>query len=92
MMADGAVSWITVKQTFVASSIMKVEFVSYFDLNSLSIWLKSFISRFKIKSCICMHLKIFYDNSIVLFIAKNNKSQSKHVNIKYLSINRKRQR
>ena len=33
-------------------------------------------------------LIIFYDNSAVVFLAKNNKSmsQSKHINIKYLVI------
>lgn len=37
---------------------------------------------------ICKSLRIYYDNSVIVFIAKNNKndSRSKHFDIKYLAI------
>eukprot|EP00253_Pinus_taeda_P019588 PITA_19588 len=43
MMAGGAVSWRSAKQTLIATSTMEVEFVSYFEATLHGVWLKSFI-------------------------------------------------
>jgi len=71
-----------------ATSTIKAEFVSYFEATPHDVWLKSFISGLKIVNTISRPLKIFCDNLVVVFMAKNNKSgsQSKHINIKYLAI------
>ena len=63
---------------------MEAELVSCFDSTSQGVWLKSFISGLRVSR----PLRIFCDNSIAVFLAKNNKSvsRSKHINIKYLAI------
>ncbi|CAL9098155.1 unnamed protein product [Musa textilis] len=88
MMAGGAISWRSVKQTLTATSTMEAEFVSCFEATSHGVWLKSFISGLRIMDSISRPLRIFYDNSAAVFMAKNNKSgsRSKHIDIKYLAI------
>jgi len=88
MMAGGAISWRSTKQTLAVISTMEAEFVSCFEAMSHGVWLKSFISELKIVDTISWPLRIFYDNSVVVFMAKNNKSgsRSKHIDIKYLAI------
>lgn len=67
---------------------MEVEFVSHFEVTSHGVWLKSFIVGLRLVISSRGHEDYIYDNSIVVFLAKNDKSegQSKHLNIKYLSI------
>jgi len=88
MMAGGVILWMSVKQTLTATSIMEAEFVSCFKATSHGVWLKSFIFVLKIVDTVLRPLRIFCDNLVVIFMAKNNKSesQSKHINIKYLAI------
>ena len=88
IMASGAVSYKSVKQTLIATSIMEVEFVSCFEATSQGVWLKSFIFELRVMDSISKSLRIFCDNSATVFLAKNNKSgsRSKHIDIKYLAI------
>ncbi|KAL0313499.1 UNVERIFIED_CONTAM: Retrovirus-related Pol polyprotein from transposon TNT 1-94 [Sesamum radiatum] len=88
MIASGAVSWRSAKQTLIATSTMEAEFVSCFEATSHGVWLKSFISGLRIMDSISRPLRIFSDNSAAVFMAKNNKSgsRSKHIDIKYLAI------
>ena len=67
---------------------MEVEFVSCFEASLHGVWLKSFIYGLRIVDSISRPLKLYCDNSIAVFMAKNNKSgsQSKHIDIKYLAI------
>ena len=76
IMANGAVSWRSVKQTLIATS------------TSQGLWLKSFIYGLRVMDSIFRPLRIFCDNSVAMFLAKNNKSgsRSKHIKIKYLAI------
>ena len=88
ILADGAMSWRNSKQTLVTTSTMEVEFISCFEDTSHGVWLMSFISGHRIVNSITKPLKLYFDNSIVVFMAKNNKSGSrtKHMDIKYLAI------
>ena len=88
LMVGGAVSWRSAKQILTATSTMEVEFVSCFEATSHGVWLKSFISGLRIMDYIHRPLRMFCDNSAVVFMAKNNKneSRSKHIDIKYLAI------
>ena len=88
MLTDGAVSWRSAKQTLIATSTMEAEFMSCFKATSHGVRLKSFISGLKVVDSISRPLKIYSDNSAVVFMAKNNKSSSrnKHIDIKYLAI------
>jgi len=67
---------------------MKAEFVFCFETTSHGVWLKSFISGLRIVDFIHKPLRMFCDNSAIVFIAKSNKSgsRSKHIDIKYLAI------
>uniref|UniRef100_A0A2N9J7I7 Integrase catalytic domain-containing protein n=1 Tax=Fagus sylvatica TaxID=28930 RepID=A0A2N9J7I7_FAGSY len=88
LMASGAVSWRSAKQTLTATSTMEAEFVSCFEATSHGVWLKSFISGLRIMDSISRPLRMYCDNSAAVFMAKNNKSgsRSKHIDIKYLAI------
>jgi hypothetical protein len=88
LMANGAISWRSAKQTLIATSTMEVEFVSCFKASSPGVWLKSFISGLRIMDSISRPLRIYCDNLAVVFMVKNNKSgsRSKHIDIKYLAI------
>ncbi|RVW83861.1 Retrovirus-related Pol polyprotein from transposon TNT 1-94 [Vitis vinifera] len=88
MLAGGAISWRSAKQTLIATSTMEAEFVSCFEASSHGVWLKSFISGLRVVDSISRPLKIYCDNSAAVFMAKNNKSSSrnKHIDIKYLAL------
>jgi hypothetical protein len=88
MLASGAVSWRSAKQTLTATSTMEAEFVSCFEATSHGVWLKSFISGLRVVDSISKPLKMYCDNSAAVFMAKNNKSgsRSKHIDIKYLAV------
>ena len=88
MMANGAISWRSAKQTLIATSTMEAEFVSCFEATLHGVWIKSFIYGLRIMDSISKPLRIYCDNSVAVFMAKNNKSGSrnKHIDIKYLAI------
>ena len=88
MMARGAISWKSVKQTLHASFTMQVEFVACYGAATQAIWLKNFISVLLVVDSISRPIKIFYDNSVVVFFSKNNKSSkgSKYIKLKYLTV------
>ncbi|XP_070020437.1 secreted RxLR effector protein 161-like [Nicotiana tabacum] len=88
LLAGGAVSWRSVKQTIVAASTMEAEFISCYEATSHTLWLKNFISGFGIVDSISRPLRILCDNSTAVFFSKNNKSgsRSKHIDIKYLMV------
>ena len=67
---------------------MEAEFVSCFEVTLHSVWLKSFIAELRVVDSISRPLRIYCDNSVVVFMAKNNKSgsRSKRIDIKYLTI------
>ncbi|KAJ9709816.1 hypothetical protein PVL29_001334 [Vitis rotundifolia] len=88
ILAGGAISWRSVKQSMTATSTMEAEFISCFEATSHGVWLKSFISGLRVMDSISRPLSIYCDNSAAVFMAKNNKSGSrnKHIDIKYLAI------
>ena len=67
---------------------METEFVSCFEATSHGVWLKSFMFGLRVVEYISMPLKLYCDNFVAVFMAKNNKSgsRSKHIDIKYLAI------
>jgi len=88
MLAGGDVFWRSAKQTLTTTSTMEAEFVSYFEATLHGVWLKSFVSGLRVVDSIFRPLKLYCDNSAAIFMAKNNKSESrsKHIDIKYLTI------
>ena len=88
MLAGGAVSWKSVKQTLTASSTMQAEFVACYGAASHAVWIRNFISAFGIVDSIAKPLTIYCDNSSAVSFAKNNKmtSASRHIRIKFLVV------
>ena len=87
-LAYGDVFWRSAKQTLTPTSTMEAKFMSCFEASSHGVWLKSFISGLRIVDSISRPLKLYCDNSIMVFMDKNNKSgsRSNHIDIKYLAI------
>lgn len=88
MLAWGAISWKSVKQTLTTSSTMQAEFVACYGAATQTIWLKNFISGLKIVDFISRPLKIYCDNKAAVIYSKKNKysSASKHIEIKILAV------
>ena len=76
MFTGETVSWRSNKQTLTATSTMEVEFVSYFEVTSHGVWLRSFMYGLRIIDLVSRPLRMFCDNSVAVFMAKNNKSCS----------------
>ena len=83
MMAEGAVSWISVKQTLTTSSTMEVEYVVCCGATCHAIWLRNFISALEVVHSISILLKLFCNNSAVVSFSKNtmSTSRSKHIDV-----------
>jgi len=88
LLAGGAISWKSSKQTIVATSTIEAEFIACYEATTQALWLRNFIGGLKIVDSIARPIKIFCDNSAAFFFFKNNKSgsRSKHIDIKYLSV------
>ncbi|WJZ95165.1 hypothetical protein VitviT2T_013955 [Vitis vinifera] len=88
MLAGGAVSWKSVKQTLIVSSTMEAEFIACYEASNHGIWLRNFITRLRIVDGIEKPLRINCDNKAAELYSKNNRSssKSKHIDIKFLVV------
>ncbi|XP_075077045.1 secreted RxLR effector protein 161-like [Nicotiana tabacum] len=88
LLAGCDVSWKSVKQTIVATSIMEAKFIACYEATSQALYLKNFISGLRIVDSISRPWRILCDNSAAKFFSKNNKSgsRSKHIDIKYFMV------
>ncbi|XP_052193791.1 secreted RxLR effector protein 161-like [Diospyros lotus] len=88
LLAGGAISWKSAKQSVIVASMMKAEFVACFEATIHGSWLQNFILGLRIVDSIAKLLKIYYDNSTVVFFSKNDKYSkgAKHIEIKYLAV------
>ena len=85
MLAGGAVSWRSAKQTLTTSSTMTAKFVACYEASNHGIWLKNFVTRLQI---IERPLKLYCDNESAVLYSNNNRSstKSKHIDIKFLVV------
>jgi hypothetical protein len=88
LLAGGAVSWKSAKQTLVAPSTMAAEFVACFEASNHATWLRNFVTGLHIVGSIERPLKIYCDNSAAVLYSNNNMSstKSKFIDIKYLVV------
>ncbi|XP_070009956.1 secreted RxLR effector protein 161-like [Nicotiana sylvestris] len=88
MLAGGAISWKSEKQSITATSTMEAEFIICFETVSHAVWMKNFLTKLQIIDFISKTVIIFIDNSAVVFFSKNNKRTrgSKHVSLKFLKV------
>nr|XP_016485164.1 PREDICTED: uncharacterized protein LOC107805613 [Nicotiana tabacum] len=87
-LAEGAISWKSDKQPFIATSTMEAEFVACFEATIHALWLQNFISGFGVVDTITKPLKSYCDNSAVVFFSKNDKYSkgAKYTELKYFTI------
>ena len=88
MLAGGAISWRSVKQTLIASSTMAAEFIACYEASNHGIWLQNFVTGPRIVEGIERPPKIFCDNKSAVMYSNNNRSsvKSKHIDIKFLVV------
>ena len=85
MLANGAISWRSRKQTVTTSSTMYAEFVACYEATGQVSWLKKFVPGLRVVDSIKRPLKLYCDNEPAVFYSYNNKSSeaAKHIDIKY---------
>jgi len=88
LLAGGAVSWKSAKQSVVATSTMEAEFVACFEATIQTNWPRNFISRLRIIDSIARPLKMYCDNFAAVFFSKNDKYSkgAKHMELKYFVV------
>ena len=88
MLANGAISWRSAKQSIIASSTMEAEFVACFEATIQALWLRNFLSGLTVMDSIARPLKIYCDNTAAVFFSKNDKYSKgiKHMEMRYLSV------
>ncbi|KAL1200755.1 Retrovirus-related Pol polyprotein from transposon TNT 1-94 [Cardamine amara subsp. amara] len=70
LLARGAVSWKSAKQSVIATSTMEAEFVACFEATVHALWLRNFISGLGIVDSIAKPLRMYCDNSAAVFFSK----------------------
>ena len=85
MMAKGAVSSKSVKQTLTTSSTMEAEYVACYEATYHAIWLRNFISALDVVHFISRLLELFYDNSGAVSFSRNirSTSNSNQIDVKF---------
>ena len=88
LLAGGAISWKSAKQTLIASSTMAAEYIACYEVSNHGNWLKNFAMSLKVVQGIERPLKLYCDNQSTVMFANNNQSltKSKHIDIKYLVV------
>ena len=88
MLANGAISWKSSKQSLTAASMMQAEFVACYEAVGQAVWLKGFIPELRVVDSISKPLRLYCDNRSAVFYANNNKSSgaAKHMEIKYFIV------
>jgi hypothetical protein len=89
MLARGAISWRSAKQSMIVSSTMTAEFIACFEASNHGIWLRNFVTGLRIVDTMKLPLKLYCDNSSAILYSNNNgsSSKSKHIDIKFLAVN-----
>jgi len=70
LLAGGAISWKSAKQSVIAASTMEAKFVACFEATVQANWLRNFISGLGVVDSISKPLKIYCDNSAAAFFLK----------------------
>jgi len=88
LLAGGAISWKSTKQSVIVASTMEAEFVACFEAIVQANWLRNFISGLRVVDSIAKPLKIYCYNSAIVFFSKNDKYSkgAKHMELKYFAV------
>ena len=88
LLAGRAISWKSAKQSVIVASTMEAEFVACFEATVQANWLQNFVYGLGIVDSIVKLLRIYCDNSAIVFFSKNDKYSkgAKHMKLKYFVI------
>ena len=90
LLARGAISQKSAKQTLIASSTMAEEVIACYEPSNHEIWLQNFVTGLRIMDGIERSLKLFCDNISTMIYSNNKrsstKSKRKHIDIKFLVV------
>ena len=88
LLAGGAISWKSTKQSLIASSTMAAKFIACYEASNHGIWLRNFVTELRIVDSIEIPLKLFCDNKSAVLYSTNNRSstKSKYIDIKFLVV------
>jgi len=88
LLAGGPISCKSVKQSVIVASTMEAEFMACFEATIQANWLQNFVSGLGIVDSIVKSLRIYCDNSVVVFFSKNDKYSkcAKHMELKYFAV------
>ena len=91
LMAEGAISWKSVKHTLTTSSTMEAQYVVCYEATCHAIWLRNSISTLEVVHSIFKPLKLFCYNSAVISFSRNTRStsRSKHIDMKFFFVKEK---
>ncbi|GAV69053.1 hypothetical protein CFOL_v3_12554 [Cephalotus follicularis] len=93
MMAGGAVSCKSAKQTLIASLTMQAEFVACYRVATQAVWFRNFMRTFIVFDFVSRPIRLYCDNSSVVLVINNNKGIIGPIllitQIKYLTIKEK---
>lgn len=77
LMAGGAISWKSIKQTIIVSSTMAAEFIACYEASNHGIWLWNFVLGLRVVESVERPLKIYCDNKAIVLFSNNNRFSSK---------------
>ena len=88
LLAEGAISWKSVKQYVIVASTIEAEFVACYEAMIHALWIRNFISGLGVVDTITKLLKIYCDNFVAIVFSKNDKYSrgAKHVELKYFVV------
>ena len=91
LLARGAISLKSAKQTLITFSTMTAEFVACYVASNHELWLRNFIAGLRILSGIERLLKLYCDNKLTILHSNNNRSlyRSRHIDIKFLVVKKR---
>lgn len=69
-------------------STMQAEYVAIHEATGQALWLKNFITEVKIVDSTERPVKLFCDNVVAVFFAKNNRrsTASRNIDVKYFAV------
>ena len=65
-LGDGAISWRSIKQSYIANSTMEAEYVAACEVAKEAVWLKKFLSDLGVVRMEQVPITLFYNNSEVI--------------------------
>src|SRR6266496_3274702 len=88
LLNGGAVSWCSSKQSVVAGSTCEAEYIAASEAANEGVWMKEFISDLGVIPNASGPMKIFYDNTGAITLAKESRfhKRTKHIKRRFNSI------